>query len=151
MTVSARSSLVGWTTWLAQLSNIYGMYNFFSSVINTTAHHLGRYSLHLLLLKSSMVSALSPQKLNRYEFEYFCRYETLYSVRFKNNFRSTKGWIKTLFAKLNARMCKCAQLQIVGKVKFAHIDKYACIGKYERHNLFSSVPSYDAARCLRYV
>ena len=43
-------------------------------------------------------------------------------------------------------MCKCAQLQIVGKVKFAHIDKYACIGKYERHNLFSSVPSYDAAR-----
>ena len=28
---------------------------FFEFVVNTTAYHLGRYSLHLLLLKSSMV------------------------------------------------------------------------------------------------
>ena len=37
-------------------------YKIFAGFTNTTAYHLGRYSLHLLLLKSSMVkwSAFVP-------------------------------------------------------------------------------------------
>ena len=53
-------SIRRWATGLAQQSNLYGNLPcmcsiiYFGLVTNTTAHRLGRYSFHLLLLKCSM-------------------------------------------------------------------------------------------------
>ena len=59
-----------WTIGSAQKSNKYGMmhmlHNFLVFVISTTAYHLGRYSIHLLLQKCSMLKIFSSRNIKKF-------------------------------------------------------------------------------------
>ena len=59
-----------WNVAMQVLHNILGF------VLNTTAYHMGRYSCHLLLLKSSMVQ-LYVLQVNIIYYKYFCCFRCL--------------------------------------------------------------------------